>query len=189
MRAFRAFSQANTDKGYVHGYDRFYDEIFKDYTPDSLLEVGIKCGHSLAAWRIMFPNCDISGIDITDNEFSKKKINFAQAKIIIGDATKKETTDKLEKNYDVIIDDGSHYYKDIIKTFQNLNTKFNRYYIIEDWHYDTDIARKFLNNYGFNKVSFHLSNRSRLQIEERRIFKSKKKNLIKINQIMIIIER
>lgn len=189
MRAFRAFAQAATDKGFIHGYDRYYDDLFENYTPDSLLEIGVKEGQSLAAWRIMFPKCDITGVDITDREFYHQFLNFSQAKIVLGDSTKPETVNRLDSKYDVIIDDGSHYYKDIMKSFKLLHTKFNKYYIIEDWHYDVDIARKFLNNYGYHNVSFHLSRRSRLLVEERIIFRSRKKDLIKIDQNLIIIKR
>ena len=189
MRAFRAFSQAATDKGYVHGYDRYYDKLFKTYTPDSLLEIGVKGGRSLTAWRIMFPECSITGVDITDKEFSKRLIKFSQAKIVVEDATKPEIVNILDNNYDVIVDDGSHYYKDIIKSFKLLHNKFNKYYIIEDWHYDLDIAKKFLNKHGYHNVTFHLSSRSKMLVQERAIFKTKRKNLIKIDQNMIVIKR
>lgn len=189
MRAFRAFSQSNTDKGYVHGYDRFYDEIFEDYTPSSLLEIGVKQGLSLSAWRIMFPDCDITGVDITDEEFSKRQLAFSKAKVIVGDATKPEIMNKLDDSYDVIIDDGSHYYKDIIKSFKLLQNRFNKYYIIEDWHYDLDIAKKFLNKQGFYDISIHMSNKSKLFIEQRRIFRNRKNDKIRVDQNMIVIRR
>lgn len=189
MKALKAFSEANTDKGYVHGYDRFYDEIFQDFTPDSLLEIGVKQGRSLSAWRIMFPKCDITGIDITDKDFIKEQIQFAQAKIIIGNSTKSQILDKTDRNYDVIIDDGSHYYKDIMRTFKNFHTKFNNYYVIEDWHYDLNFIKKFLNSYGYHNVSFHKSVRSRIPVLERAIFRTKKKESRIIDQNMIIIKR
>lgn len=185
MKAERAFAEAGTDKGVIHGYDRFYDELFENYIPDSLLEIGIKGGHSLAAWKLLFPKCNITGIDIKNAEFTKKLIAFSNAKIIIEDSTKF----KSKINYDVIVDDGSHYYKDIMKTFLNLHTNFKKYYIIEDWHYDLDIARRFLNKHGYHNISFHLSNRSRLLVEEKIIFKTKSEKLIRIDQNMIVIKR
>ncbi len=189
MKAFRAFSQAKTDKGYVHGYDRFYDEIFQDFTPNSLLEIGVKQGRSLSAWRIMFPECYITGIDITNKDFIKKQIQFAQAKIIIENSTKPQILEKIDSSYDVIIDDGSHYYKDILRTFKNFHTKFNNYYVIEDWHYDLNFIKKFLNSYGYYNVSFHKSDRSRIPVLERNVFRTKKKGTRIIDQHMIIIKR
>ena len=44
-----AFLQTGTDKYQDHGYDRWYAEVFKDYTPNSLLEIGIKQGRSIAS--------------------------------------------------------------------------------------------------------------------------------------------
>jgi hypothetical protein len=189
MKAFRAFAMSKCDKGHVHGYDRYYDEIFEDYTPNSLLEVGIKKGNSLVAWRLMFPKCDITGIDMTDEAFSMKHINYVEAKIIIEDSTKPQVLNKIEDNYDIIIDDGSHYYRDILRTFKNLHTKFNNYYIIEDWYYDLNFIKKFLNSYGYHNVSFYKSDRSRITIPEKAIFRTKKRGSRIIDQNMIIIKR
>jgi cephalosporin hydroxylase len=189
MKIRTAFLEANTDKGRIHEYDRFYDIIFNNYAPKSLLEIGIKTGSSLSAWKILFPECNIFGIDITNNNFNPARIKFSDAKIIIGDATKIEIVDKLEKDYDVIIDDGSHYYKDIIKTFKLFHTRFNKYYIIEDWHYDLDIAKKFLNSYGYYNINFYKSKRSEMTIPKRDIFRTKSNNYIKIDQNMIVVSR
>lgn len=189
MKAEKAFAKVGTDKGFIHGYDRFYGPIFEDFKPKSLLEIGVKFGHSLAAWRLMFPNCDITGCDIKDVEFSKELIAFSGANIIIEDSTKPKIKERLKNNYDVIIDDGSHYYKDIIRTFKNLHDRFNEYYIIEDWHYDLDIAKRFLNSYGFYNVSFHLSHRSNLTVEKRTNFKTDSRELIKCDEALIIIKR
>ena len=189
MKAFRAFAKTNCDKGYVHGYDRYYDEIFEDYIPNSLLEIGISSGNSLAAWRLMFPKCDIWGIDITAKYFFKKNINFANANIVIADSTKLETVQKLKSNYDVIIDDGSHYYKDTMRNFKNFHNKFNNYYIIEDYYYDVDLAKKFINNFGYDNITFYKSSRAILKLPNNRLYKSRKKTFSVIRQNMIIIKR
>ncbi len=189
MKCKEAFLQTDTDKGFSHGYDRFYDLIFNDYKPESLLEVGIKRGNSIAAWRLMFPECMLTGIDITDKSFQKDLIEFSKMQVIIGNSTEPEILEKLDKSYDVIIDDGSHYYKDIAKTFKNLHTKFNKYYIIEDWYYDLNMAKKFINKYGFFNVSFYKSIQSNIKVPEAAIFKTKRKTSITIDQNLIIIKR
>ncbi len=148
----RAFSQASTDKGYMHGYHRWYDRVFREFTPKSLLEVGIKHGNSLAAWRLAFPDCDITGLDITNKDFRRVYLDIANAKIIIGDSTQDSIVNKLNTNYDVIIDDGSHYYKHINKTFSILKNHFNYCYIIEDCMYRQDETIDLIKQQGFNNI-------------------------------------
>jgi cephalosporin hydroxylase len=188
-KAFSAFSQARTDKGYVHGYDNHYDKMFEDYDPDSLLEIGVKAGHSLTAWRIMFPDCKITGIDITNKKFVKNKINFSQAEIILEDSTKPEILNKLKSNFDVIIDDGSHYYKDIMRTFDLLHTRFNKYYVIEDYCYDLDMAKKFLNERGYYDISFYDSKSPKRAISKMGIYRTSSEDKIVVNQKLIVIRR
>lgn len=189
MKVGQAFSKAKCDKGYVHGYDRYYDQIFEDFIPDSLLEVGISSGNSLYAWKMLFANCNIHGIDITKRRFNKKLISYSKAKITIADSTKPNIKDKIKDNYDIIIDDGSHYYKDIMRTFKNLHTKFNRYYIIEDWYYDKAMIERYINKFGFYNVSFHISDNSKIPVKDSVLFRCKRKTSSIIDQNMIIIKR
>jgi hypothetical protein len=83
-----AFLTAKTDKAKTHGYHAPYSEIFSRVEPKSILEVGVKQGRSLAAWRMLFPNAKISGIDITNRSFESEMIEFANAEIVIEDSTK-----------------------------------------------------------------------------------------------------
>lgn len=187
--AAEAFSKATTDKGYVHGYDVHYDRIFENFEPKSLLEIGIKQGSSLLSWRYMFPDCKISGIDITNESFSDVKIFPSRAKIIIGDATKPKILKKLQSNYDVIIDDGSHYYKDIMRSFKLLHTKFNKYYVIEDYCYDVEMAKKFFKNLGYDKVYFYSSENRKKRYPKNSMYKTSNTDMIIVNQKFIVVER
>lgn len=190
MKAKDAFVIANCDKGYVHQYDRYYDKIFADYVPNSLLEIGVSKGKSLVSWRLMFPDCDITGIDITNKFFVKKFINFSQASIILGDSTNPNIVNHLDKSYDVIIDDGSHYYRDIARTFKNLHTKFNKYYIIEDFYYDIGLALKYINRFGFYDITVRKSKNSNILIKDKKIFTHKTTQKSRcIDQNFIIIRR
>lgn len=189
MRSIKAFTLSDTDKGNWHGYDKYYDLIFKDFTPKSLLEIGIKRGNSLAAWKMLFPSCDLYGLDITNKEFETDLIAFSEAKITIGNSTKRKVADKFQDSYDVIIDDGSHYYKDMMRTFGHFHTKFNKYYIIEDYVYDLNLARQFISSFGYNNISFYKSRRSNISVPRSAIFRTKSKKLININQTLIVIER
>lgn len=190
MNTKQAFHLTLCDKGFIHEYYRFYDEIFRNFCPESLLEIGIMNGRSLASWRLRFPKCKITGIDISDEKFNSKLINFSQSEIIIADSTKPTISDKIKETHDVIIDDGSHYYRDIMRTFKNLHNKFNHYYIIEDYYYDIDLARQYINKLGFTDVNFYTSKNSNIKIADRRIFthKTTKKYRI-IDQNLIVIKR
>ena len=189
MKSIEAFTLYNTDKGLRHGYNRYYDEMFKDFSPKSLLEVGVKGGNSLAAWKMLFPSCDLYGLDITNRKFESDLIKFSDAKIIIGNSTKIEVANEFLDTYDVIIDDGSHYYKDMMRTFNHFHTKFNKYYVIEDYVYDLNLAKQFINSFGYNNISFYKSNHSNINVRKDLIFRTKSKKLIRIDQTLIVIRR
>ena len=123
-----AFDITNTDKGYYHTYEHMYSFIFHNFTPKNILEIGVKNGRSIAAWQKLFPETNITGMDIIKNKLVIPEDSF---NYMIGDSTNPIFTDKLDKQ-DVIIDDGSHYFYDQIKTFDNLKDKFNFFYVIED---------------------------------------------------------
>ena len=129
MRIKDAFQASLTDKNGSHDYDIVYEKIFTD-PPKSLLEVGVYKGHSLFAWATLFPYCELTGIDITDKRFDAS-VDASGAKIILYDSTDLGIRD-LVSTYETIIDDGSHFYKDIISTFENLHDRFTKTYVIED---------------------------------------------------------
>ncbi len=144
-----SFANTKTDKGWYHNYEKWYEKIFENFTPKSLLEIGIKEGRSLASWKDLFPECDITGIDISKKSFIDEFIKKSQANIIICDATKKSLLEKIDKKYDVIIDDASHYYEDILKTFDLLKDHFEHCYVIEDSIYFQEETVKIIESYGF----------------------------------------
>lgn len=150
-----AFDTHRTDKGFSHSYERWYAKVFEKFTPNSLLEVGIYNGRSLSAWRQLFPFCKLSGADIKEIPFDSGYLNFTDCDIITGDSTNPEFINKLADSYDVIIDDGSHHYKDIMKTFYNLRNKFTKAYIIEDAMYKQDFLVWFIKRLGFNNVEVY----------------------------------
>lgn len=153
-RIEEAFRFTNTDKGYTHKYFNGYASLFKDVTPGSILEIGIKQGRSLLSWKWLFPSCNITGIDISDEEFRTDFLTAAESKNIICDATKPEVLQYLDDSYDVIIDDGSHYYKDILSTFDLLKDRFNYAYVIEDTMYGNDFLEAYCKSLGFKVARF-----------------------------------
>lgn len=159
-----AFDLTGTDKGYCHGYDRWYDRVFKNYTPQSLLEIGVMQGRSLAAWKLVFPKCSITGVDIQTVRMDNRFVEMADAKIIIADSTKPNIVDRLDGIYDVIIDDGSHFYKHIIETFENLKDQFKYAYIIEDAMYNHDQIIQSIKKLGFTKIEVYDSHNTNIPV-------------------------
>lgn len=151
-RIREVFDLTGTDKDLTHGYADYYSDIFKD-EPETLLEIGVDKGRSLWAWRELFPKCKIYGVDATSENFVEHVINKAKAEIIIGDSRNPKIKNALpDIKYDVIIDDGSHFYKDIIKTFKNFRKSFKKYYVIEDLIYDVDGVEDIIRSYGFFNI-------------------------------------
>ena len=142
-RIAEAFDRYNTDKHNVHGYDETYAKIF-DPPPSSILEIGVKRGRSLAAWRDIFPNVRLVGMDITDEWFVPTNIKVADD-IIIADSTEY----KLGEVFDVIVDDGSHHYEDIIHTFLNYKNNFKTFYVIEDVMFNHALIKEVITREGF----------------------------------------
>lgn len=123
----RAFDVADTDKGRVHGYEYLYATIFSGMTPNKLLEIGVKDGASIAAWQILFPNCEIYGMDV---EESKRPLNIKPYSFIKASSTTFDSSSL--PTFDVIIDDGSHAPEDQMLTFTRFKSKFKYAYVIED---------------------------------------------------------
>lgn len=87
-----------------HSYGSFYDELFS-HNPTDILEVGVHFGRSIRAWCEAFPNAKVDGIDNDPIFQGDKPTNF---NYIIDDVKNV----KLDREYDIIIDDGSHLIKD-----------------------------------------------------------------------------
>jgi hypothetical protein len=146
------FNKYGSDKD-RNGYTPLYDSLFKNLrqSPVSLLEIGIGTmipgapssmvgyslpgyapGGSLRAWRDYFPNGDINGCDIQpDTQFTEERITTRLA-----NSTSREELDAVlgDKEFDIILDDGSHYDEYQVKTLRNLwhRVKPGGFYIIED---------------------------------------------------------
>lgn len=128
----------NTDKE-EHGYTEIYHSYFKDIKDKNLkiLEIGVADGNSLNAWSEYFKNSKIVGIDIKDINIIEKKINKKNIDFHKGSQTDENflnTIIEKYKKFDIIIDDGSHYPKDVIKSY---NILFNSLsdkgmYFVED---------------------------------------------------------
>jgi len=83
----------------IHSYGDFYDSFFN--APTDILEIGVEYGRSIKAWCEAFPNASVDGIDNVDMFEGEKPENF---NFILDDVRNV----RLDREYDAIIDDGSH---------------------------------------------------------------------------------
>ncbi len=118
---------------YLDIYEKYFDELRdKDI---SVLEIGVKDGESLIAWRSYFTNAKIYGMDIDPR---CKQLEERNIRIEIGSQDDIEFLHNCfgqETNFDIIIDDGSHVNGFTIASFEYLfNNRLNSggIYIIED---------------------------------------------------------
>ena len=134
------FNHYNSDKNaFFHNYTRQYASLLSKFElqPIRLLEIGVLNGQSLLSWREFFPNAQsIVGIDIDPN---CKKFELIEQNIFVEvhDSSNPNLSSYLQSKYqyfDIILDDGSHSYKDIVSNFTNLFglLKEDGLYICED---------------------------------------------------------
>jgi hypothetical protein len=117
-------------------YLDLYEKYFKDFKkkPINILEIGVLNGASLRMLKQYFPEAKIYGLDIDPEA---KQHEEDRISIEIGNQTDTEVLNRLSdraKDFDIIIDDGSHVNKHIIKSFEHLFPKLKKrgIYIIED---------------------------------------------------------
>jgi hypothetical protein len=154
--------------------------------------VGIKQGRSLAAWKILFPECNITGVDITDKEFKDEYLKMAQSKNIICDSTKPELLQFLEPSYDVIIDDGSHFYLDIEKTFNLLKDRFKYAYVVEDSMYGTEVLVAYARSLGYTVSLFPSPKKQNIPVNAKFITSKKngpKGDNINVSLFLVVIQK
>lgn len=122
-------------------YLDIYEEIFSNfkYQPVDMLEIGIQNGGSLDIWSRYFPAAKtLTGCDINPRcgllEYDDPRIQ-----VIVGNANELVTFEKIfnrSRNYDIIIDDGSHRSNDVISSFLTYFPllKPDGVFIVEDMH-------------------------------------------------------
>ena len=127
----------STDKETRHRYiSSCYEKIFLEFKLKeiNILEIGIFSGHSLILWHEYFPFASIYGIDNEVNLDVEYIKSFKRVKKVrIADAYLKSSLVGFP-NFDIVIDDGSHYLNDQIKFICNLFPKLNNngIMVIED---------------------------------------------------------
>jgi hypothetical protein len=127
------FKNCDTDK--ADNYSDAYENAFLSIRENIKLvfEIGVCRGGSVHGFRDYFPNALIVGIEIDQQYFFD---NEDRIKIEIGDATDKNFISSLIQRYgypDIVIDDGSHFSKDIKMSFDLLYPHVRTCYVIEDY--------------------------------------------------------
>jgi hypothetical protein len=160
-----------SDKGNGwHNYTIIYTELFKNIRNNHLniFEVGLgtnntdvpsnmgvngKPGASLFGWREYFQNSNIYGADIDkrilfqDDRISTYFVDQLNGELI------KEMWNKIDKKFDIIIDDGLHTFEANINFFENSYENLNEggVFIIEDIliEKDLDKMKKYFENKNY----------------------------------------
>lgn len=140
LERYSSFNNTHgTDKTTHHSYGDLYNNIFEPLqikTDVSVLEIGILTGAFLQALsEYLHPSAIIHGIDIDVSNmiFAKNTPNVYVYQL---DGTLKESAEKLNHHYDVIVEDGSHLPDHQCKTLDAFAPylKEGGVYIIEDIH-------------------------------------------------------
>ena len=132
-------------------WDHYFDIYHKWFSPFrdrpiKLLEIGVFKGGSIDLWKNYFaPGLQIIGVDI-DPQCKKFEETYPPlsadmphlVKMFIGDQENKEFLAEVVKEgpFDIVIDDGGHYMKQQIASFETLFpfVKDGGVYLIEDVH-------------------------------------------------------
>jgi precorrin-6B methylase 2 len=147
-----------TDKdSSYHNYLPIYEELFTDRDKIlALLEIGTCTGASLRMWRDYFPKALILGIDNDETrEFRENRI--ATLTLNQGDATSLTQLGEIN-SFDIVIDDGSHYYQDQLTSALALLPSLNKggIYVIEDVQTShLDKLMRALSQYNPTKMHSH----------------------------------
>lgn len=118
-----------------------YDRIFNEYRakPINMLEIGIQNGGSLEIWPRYFPNGEkFVGCDINP-DCSLLRYKDPRITLVIGDANSDSTQEVIfqhSREFDIVIDDGSHLSGDIVKSFVKYFPKIidGGIFVAEDLH-------------------------------------------------------
>jgi spermidine synthase len=149
----------NADKSSrFHNYLDFYEKHLPDREfSGRLLEIGVMDGLSMRMWAEYYPKAEIVGIDIKPDMASYMHNEHWQVpervKLLTLDGTKKADMQPLGM-FDIIIDDGSHYWAEQQKSFEILYySQLNKggVYILEDlWTSHIE----FYNNAKINTLDY-----------------------------------
>jgi hypothetical protein len=126
-----------------HGYAKFYEFHFNHFKNKEirLLEIGTWKGASIASFYYYFTKALIFCLDRNYKfQFQSNRINFCYCDTRSSSDIEKFENLLIKKQselFDIIIDDGSHIYSDILNNFENFFKKIKSggFYVIEDFNH------------------------------------------------------
>ena len=141
-----------TDKWTDHYYVQdLYEPLFEQFQNKkvNVLEIGVWNGESMKLWHDYFVNAkNIVGIDIfVRSSFKEVSGWLKDYDVKLHKFNSHEDTDKFNKfadtykeGFDIIIDDGSHWYENQINTYKKFKNLMNPggVYIIEDISFERE---------------------------------------------------
>ena len=143
----KKYPSSKNISGFIQLYEKYFSSLKNSKI--NILEIGVEGGDSLRIWREYFTNANICGIDI-----DKKDFKIDNTEILQGDQSDKNFLKTLidkYKNFDIIIDDGSHQAKHIIVSFKFLFPHLNNngIYVIED------LQTSYFPRYGGSRINLN----------------------------------
>ena len=126
-----------TDKETNHRYGDAYESLYPDEASRAgvklMMEVGVADGSSLCAWREIFPNATIVGMDIHHSD----KAHGERIEFHIGDQRSKTDCDRAAQSqgFDLIVEDATHQLDATLMTFLFLWPYVRRggMYVVEEF--------------------------------------------------------
>ena len=117
-----ATSHAFNGRTYLHVLEPYVKKF--RHCPINLLEIGVKSGQSLKMWAQYFPKAKVYGLDIDP---ACSKYSGGRVQVVVGSQTDDKVLSSLAGaksvhgvGFHVVVDDGSHVVKHIIKSFEYL---------------------------------------------------------------------
>ncbi len=125
-----------TDKYNHHNYTPVYHHLFgqRRRSVTSVLEIGVQWGRSHRMWQDYFPLAMIYGIDV----IQKRCLNEGRIASYCADQSDPQSIVRVArtigKQFDLIVDDGSHKYQHQVSSMRSLLPYLNDdgVYVIED---------------------------------------------------------
>ena len=149
----------NSDKSLIgHGYAKFYEFHFNYFKNQEikLLEIGTWKGASVASFYHYFRKAIIFCLDRNYKfQFKSNRINFFYCDTRNTNDLKKFEDlliNRKSETLDIIIDDASHIYSDMLNNFKNFfkKVKSDGFYVIEDFNHYRYYS--YLNDSSFNSL-------------------------------------
>ena len=144
------FLRKYPSKGKLHFlkiYENYFDKLKKKKI--NILEIGVDKGNSLKIWKDYFIKGTIVGIDLKRYDFKVKRIYTHTGSQ--SDEKFLKSIINIYKKFHIIIDDGSHFSKDIIFSFNYLFPHLvdKGFYIIED------LQTSYFPRYGGSRLNLN----------------------------------